>query len=296
MDISKTVLSSEEVATPSGTFTVLLEEEDFSAVYPGMVRYTVSVTDPGNRVAVFRTNSYEYAPGVPLKAASVARQVMEEWTGTLHEDPQGFPPLIPSARTDHGPESGGEVVVIQGSPRAGGNCGIIAGWISERARSMGLTVQIIFPDELAIHPCIGCYQCYNTGVCTFTDDMDDVIRSLSRCTILAVCSPVYTNTVPGGLKILLDRCMAYHALRLMKGENTPGNKGILFAVAGREGQDNFRCVTHVVEAFFRNLGFMPSGRVLADSMDTHGDVRNVPGLFNDVRDLVARCMDESGPD
>ena len=95
-----------------------------------------------------------------------------------------------------------------------GNCSILAGWAVDAAHELGRTAQVIYPHDMDIRCCIGCYQCYNTGSCVFDDDMGSIIDAIRESSLLVVCSPVYTNTVPGGLKLLIDRCQAYHAERV----------------------------------------------------------------------------------
>jgi hypothetical protein len=57
-------------------------------------------------------------------------------------------------------------------------------------------------------------------------------------------------------------------------------------VAGRKGKENFTCVTRVVRAFFRNLGFAPGGQLLIDSMDEIRDIRKIPGLREQTTEIV----------
>jgi len=144
---------------------------------------------------------------------------------------------------------------------------------------------VVYLDDLSIHPCIGCYQCYNTGTCTFDDDMTDLIRALRSASLLVICTPVYTNTVPGGLKIFIDRCQAYHAEKnLFTGGGE--KKGLLLSVAGRKGTANFTCVKGVVISFMRNLGIRYTGEVLLDGMDNVRDVRTLPGIQGKIGGLV----------
>jgi multimeric flavodoxin WrbA len=114
----------------------------------------------------------------------------------------------------------------------------------------------------------------------------DDIRSAS---LLVVCSPVYTNTVPAGLKLLIDRCQAYHAERVLSGGRT-GQHGLVFSVAGRKGEVNFTCVTRVITAFLRNLGITPKGEILIDSIDAVRDIRLIPGLEQTVREKVKQGL------
>jgi multimeric flavodoxin WrbA len=140
-----------------------------------------------------------------------------------------------------------------------------------------------------IRCCIGCYQCYNTGSCVFDDDMGSIIGAIRESSLLVVCSPVYTNTVPGGLKLLIDRCQAYHAERALSGGRT-GQHGLIFSVAGRKGEENFTCVTRVISAFLRNLGITPAGEILIDRIDSVKDIRTIAGMEDTVRKKVKHYL------
>jgi multimeric flavodoxin WrbA len=100
---------------------------------------------------------------------------------------------------------------------------------------------------------------------------------------------VYTNTVPAGLKLLIDRCQAYHAERVLYGGRT-GQQGLIFSVAGRSGEENFTCVTRVISAFLRNLGITPAGEILIDRIDSVKDIRTIAGMEETVRKKVQHCL------
>ncbi len=284
------LIYSRGITTRYGSYTLTIEKEDFSPVYPGMIRYTLSFLDGEKIHAVFRTNTYEYSPTVPIRAEKVVFELAQEWEQDLVSDPEGFlkshaiiPTVIPQSQTT-------DVVVIQGSPRADGNCSIIAGFVVAAAKESHKTVRVIYPHDLNIHSCIGCYQCYNTGTCTFNDDMGEIINALRHASLIVICSPVYTNSVPGALKLLIDRCQAYHAERTITGQDSGKKKGLILSVAGRKGRSHFTCVTNVVAPFLRNIGIQPSGELLIDGVDELRDVRNIRGLEQDVREMVHMCL------
>jgi len=290
MDGSVRLIRRTDVETPDGVFTLTLGAEDLSSLYPGMVRYALGLTTGDEIVGTFLTNTYEYSPTVPLDAETSVLQKAAAWERELRENRERFlavvgkkipgrPRVLPIP----------DVTVIQGSPRADGNCSIMAGWVAEAAGAAGKTVRVIYPDDLDIHPCIGCYRCYNTGTCTFEDDMDDIIRAVAHSSLLVVCSPVYTNTVPGGLKIVIDRCQALHAARTLGGVKKMPD-GLLLSVCGRKGRSNFACLTAVAEAFMGNLGIRPVGEVLVDGVDLLRDVRLVAGLEEQVKERVRSCL------
>jgi multimeric flavodoxin WrbA len=274
-----------EINAGGKQYILTVKAEDFSATYPGMVRYTVAVMEGDRTIAVFRTNSYEYSPLVPLSAEDTARETADEWERKIRNNPQEFVlnqnPEIPKRPAS--PHS--DLVIIQGSPRAQGNCSILAGWAVDAAHELGLPAQVIYPHDMDIRCCIGCYQCYNTGTCIFDDDMSGIIDAIRGASLLVICSPVYTNTVPGGLKLLIDRCQAYHAERVLSGGRT-GQSGLIFTVAGRKGEENFTCTTRVISSFLRNLGILPMGEIRTDRMDETRDIRTIPGLEQKVREKI----------
>jgi multimeric flavodoxin WrbA len=286
MEPAREELKSILVRGGLGEFLLTLDREDFSALYPRLVRYILSVREGDRLRALFRTNTFEYSPLNPLDAEVAAQKKAVEWERELRTDPSALFRNYPAEPVRRPNEPAADLVIIQGSPRPDGNCGILTGWAFEAAKDAGRTSRVIYPHDLDIHCCIGCYQCYNTGTCVFDDDMGSIIDAVRGARLLIVCSPVYTNTVPAGLKLVIDRMQAYHAERTLSGGRY-GQAGILFSVAGRKGGDNFTCVTKVISAFFRNLGIEPAGQVLIDSVDAVRDIRVLPGREDEVKALVS---------
>jgi multimeric flavodoxin WrbA len=283
------VVRSIELDAGNVRYALSLYHEDFSALYPGMIRFTVLVKSGENTIAFFRTNSFEYSPLVPLAAANIAMQIFDEWEREIRNNPMGFILNHQKVVPENLVVTPSDLVIIQGSPRGDGNCSILAGWAVDAAHEVGRTAQVIFPHDMDIRCCIGCYQCYNTGTCVFDDDMGSIIDAICGASLLIVCSPVYTNTVPGGLKLVIDRCQAYHAERVISGGRT-GQKGLVFSVAGRKGEENFTCITRVILAFLRNLGIDPVGEILIDRVDAIRDIRTIAGMEENVKQKVKQQL------
>ena len=289
MEPVRELVRSVEIDAGKVWYTLNLYHEDFSALYPGMIRYTVIVMAGEQMIAIFRTNSFEYSPLVPIAAENVSMQIADEWEREIRNNPTDFiknhrqvlpePPIVTTS----------DLVVIQGSPRGDGNCSILARWAVDAAHELGRTARVIYPHDMDIRCCIGCYQCYNTGTCVFDDDMGSIIDAIRGASLLIVCSPVYTNTVPGGLKLVIDRCQAYHAERVISGGRT-GQKGLVFSVAGRKGEENFTCITRVIFAYLRNLGIDPVGEILIDRVDAIRDIRTIAGMEENVKGKVKQHL------
>jgi multimeric flavodoxin WrbA len=289
MEPIRSLVCTSDISSGENRYTLALQSEDFSVMYPGMVRFTLTVTGGERMIAVFRTNSFEYSPLVPLAAEKVAIQKAEEWEREIRNNPLVFMLNHQQKLPVHPAASVSDLVVIQGSPRANGNCSILASWAVDAAHQLGRTAQVIYPHDMDIRCCIGCYQCYNTGSCVFDDDMTGIIGAIRAASLLVVCSPVYTNTVPGGLKLVLDRCQAYHAERVLSG-GPKGQHGLIFSVAGRKGEENFTCTTKVISAFLNNLGIKPEGEILIDRVDAIRDIRTIAGLEQNVKEKVKQYL------
>ncbi len=278
-----------DIDSGQSRYALTLEKEDYAEVYPGMARYVLSVREGTELRAVFRTNTYEYAPLSDLSTEEIARSRARDWEDRIRSDPPTFFARHPLPRPRVFPYSATDVVILQGSPRGEGNSSILAGWTAEIAEEMGKTAQVLFPHDLDIHHCIGCYQCYNSGYCVFDDDMGMVIAAMNSASLVVISTPVYTMTVPAGLKQLMDRCQAYHAKRLLDSD-TRSRKGLLFSIAGRSGMDNFSCLQGTVHAFMRNLGIRPAGDLFMDGMDRIQDIRKIPGMRKRLYDALAEHL------
>ena len=267
-----------------------LYRDDLSSVLPGMVRYLLLLEGGGRTVVLFSTNTYEYPPLLPLDAERAARRAAADWEAAILAAPEGLVrPAVPPI--SHAAVSPGGVLILQGSPRPDGSCAVLAGWAADAAASAGRAVEVVFVHDLDVRPCIGCYQCYNTGDCTFDDDMTRLAPAILAASLLVVCSPVYTNTVPAGLKAVIDRAQAIRAGEALRMRGPAARQaGVLLATAGRQGLENFGCVRSVVRAFMANLGIRSRGEVLVDDMDALRDLRLVPGLELRVRSTVLSAL------
>lgn len=70
-----------------------------------------------------------------------------------------------------------------------------------------VNMKTVSVNELHIHPCLGCFSCWNKtpGKCCIQDDMQEIIEKLLWADVIIWSFPLYYFTVPGGLKNLIDR-------------------------------------------------------------------------------------------
>lgn len=70
-----------------------------------------------------------------------------------------------------------------------------------------MEVREVSVGELNIRPCLGCFSCWSRtpGQCCISDDMGQVIENLLWADVTIWSFPLYYFSVPGPLKILIDR-------------------------------------------------------------------------------------------
>ena len=290
------LLSRAELGESGKEGVLALYRDDLSSVFPGMVRYLLRLEGTDRTVVLFSTNTYEYPPLLPIDAERAARQAAADWEAAILAAPEGLVRPEGGPASPFLPPSPGGVLILQGSPRPDGSCAVLAGWAAEAVAAAGRAVEVVFVHDLEVRPCIGCYQCYNTGDCTFDDDMTRLAPAIRAASLLVVCSPVYTNTVPAGLKAVIDRAQALHAEEALAvhGPAAARQTGVLLATAGRRGLENFGCVQSVVRAFMANLGIRFRGEVLVDDLDARRDLRGIPDLELRVGSTVLAALPASG--
>lgn len=98
-----------------------------------------------------------------------------------------------------------KVLLINGSPHKDG-CTMRA--LKEVAMSLnanGVESEIVWIGTGAVHGCIACGGCKNTGKCVFDDGVNEISEKMAECDGLVVGSPVYYSSANGSLLSLLDR-------------------------------------------------------------------------------------------
>ena len=103
-----------------------------------------------------------------------------------------------------------KVTVINGSPRRQkGYTGFILKPFINGMKKAGGTVNVYYPSEMKIKPCIGNLDCWESGnkECIINDEMQEMYSILRETDILALASPVYIP-LPSKMQIFINRLCA----------------------------------------------------------------------------------------
>ncbi len=98
-----------------------------------------------------------------------------------------------------------DVILISGSPRAGGNTEYALNVCKTELESHGLTAEIISLRGKEIKGCIACGQCSKLGKCSVKDDLNDLLPKIKEAKGFIVGAPVYFGTARGDVMNMLQR-------------------------------------------------------------------------------------------
>lgn len=98
-----------------------------------------------------------------------------------------------------------KVLLINGSPRVGGNTSIALGEMEKIFRQEGIQVETVQVGNKAIRGCVACLSCMEKGKCVFDDLVNETAPKFAEADGLVIASPVYYASANGTLISFIDR-------------------------------------------------------------------------------------------
>ena len=98
-----------------------------------------------------------------------------------------------------------KVLVLNGSPRDGGNTEIALAEMNRIFADEGFEVETVAVGKQLVRGCTGCRFCWNAGKCVFDDLVNEVAEKFREADALILASPVYYASANSTLTALLDR-------------------------------------------------------------------------------------------
>ena len=98
-----------------------------------------------------------------------------------------------------------KVLIINGSPRKGGNTAIALAEMEKVFAKNGIETETMQIGNQAIRGCIACGTCAKKGQCVFDDAVNEAAPKFEEADGLVVASPVYYASANATLIAFLDR-------------------------------------------------------------------------------------------
>ena len=98
-----------------------------------------------------------------------------------------------------------KVLMLNGSPRLGGNTACALAEMERVFAASGIETQTVQIGQREIRGCVACNSCAKSGRCVFDDAVNEIAPLFEACDGLVVASPVYYASANATLIALLDR-------------------------------------------------------------------------------------------
>ncbi len=98
-----------------------------------------------------------------------------------------------------------KVLMINGSPRVGGNTALALAEMEKVFKKNGIECETIQVGYMSMRGCLACDYCREFNRCVFDDAVNDVAPKFEKCDGLVIASPVYYASANGTLISFLDR-------------------------------------------------------------------------------------------
>jgi len=105
-------------------------------------------------------------------------------------------------------------------------------------------------SALHIIPCTVCGSCQTSGECPVPDDMQTLYPLLECADIVVFGIPVYFNSVPGPVKIMIDRCQPYYYRKYVLGRPLSQKTGVILSCCEHDFNQPFVGVEKTISALF----------------------------------------------
>ena len=171
-----------------------------------------------------------------------------------------------------------QILVLTGSPRAGGNSQTLAKAFIEGAQAAGHHITEIDLTKLQIGACKACEYCRKpatVGQCLQKDDMQQIYDIWFEMDAVVWVTPLYYFSFSAQAKLALDRVFA------LPNQKAPHNKllkmALLVACADLEpfAADGLVTQFHIICDYF---GIATGGEVIARGVSAKGDIDGHPAL------------------
>ena len=98
-----------------------------------------------------------------------------------------------------------KVLIINGSPRVGGNTTVALSEMEKVFAKNGIKTETVQVGNMEIRGCVCCGYCFKNGKCAFDDIANELAAKFEECDGLVIGSPVYYAAANSTLTALLDR-------------------------------------------------------------------------------------------
>ena len=182
-----------------------------------------------------------------------------------------------------------KVVLVNVSPRKGGNSDVIAARLAEKAKDAEIRT-VVF-RETPVSPCLACNVCKGkeTPFCVQKDVMGELIPELDECDALVLVSPIYFGRLSGPAMLFIDRLYSFFAPDRENASNATktGKKLALVSPCGAGPADVYTKYLEETAATFGVAGFTDPKVLVCGGVNARGEVGEHAEDMEKINEIAA---------
>lgn len=141
-------------------------------------------------------------------------------------------------------------IILVASERRNGNCDLLGRYAERYASTSGVNAKLLYLKDFEIKQCQGCMRCVlNSEKCKIEDDIYTFIDVIQNGDALLLLAPTYVLTIPGTLKMVMDRFLCIYE----KMKDKPLRPGISIGVCSPIDWNQLQLP--LMNLFLLSLGF-----------------------------------------
>ncbi|MBS3763898.1 MAG: flavodoxin family protein [Planctomycetes bacterium] len=187
-----------------------------------------------------------------------------------------------------------KILAVRASARRGGNSdtALEKAINGMRHKDPDAKVEILTAYGLPITPCRSCNGCWETGRCVVQDEMQDLYTKFSAADHIIVTSPIYFTSLPGHMKVLIDRfqCFWVRTFRL-KDPPEPHRTGAFLCIGAMDRERYFQSTLTIIKSWFAALNVECAISHFYSGLDAADDILEHEDYLEDARQTGIELLD-----
>lgn len=169
------------------------------------------------------------------------------------------------------------VLILNGSPRRGGNTDTLADAFAAGCAAGGHAVKTFVASSDPVQGCRGCDQCWSKGeACVFADGLRRLSPLLEWADTLVLATPLYYFGFSAQIKAAIDKTYPY--ISPARKAEMDIRESVLLVCEGAEEKEDCDGLTHSYAIMCKHLGWKDRGVVIANGVLDKGAIANHPAL------------------
>jgi multimeric flavodoxin WrbA len=188
-----------------------------------------------------------------------------------------------------------KVLILNGSPRPGGNSSVLAEQVRKGVEDAGGAAEVIYLHGLDINPCDACDSCQDAAEidCIVEDDMQTLYPKVREADAIVYATPIYWFTVTAQTKLFMDRCYGMGGDGIE--EHTLAGKkiGVVLVYEGDDPYDSG--AINAIRTFQDMYNYIPAeivGFVYGTALD-RGAIRKQDDVMMKASDLGSKLASDN---